>query len=169
MRRKRLAPLLATAGLIATSLPLLAVTQATAAPASSYLDQKPEWQRCSSYDPESFECATLKVPLDYQRPDGPMIDLAISRIKSADPAKRRGVLLINPGGPGAPGLGWPLYTENSLPKDVRDQYDLIGFDPTWRRQVQPGLLQADRRQRLQAALPAGDLRLRRGTGQGRRR
>ncbi|WP_051807937.1 alpha/beta fold hydrolase [Streptomyces sp. NRRL F-2664] len=58
-----------------------------------------------------------------------MIDLAISRIKSADPAKRRGVLLINPGGPGAPGLDWPLYTENSLPKDVRDQYDLIGFDP----------------------------------------
>ncbi|MEV6683455.1 alpha/beta hydrolase [Streptomyces erythrochromogenes] len=129
MRRKRLAPLLAAAGLIATSLPLLTGTQATAAPAVRYLDQKPEWQRCGPDQPESLECATLKAPLDYQRPDGPMIDLAVSRIKSADPAKRRGVLLINPGGPGGPGLDWPLITENSLPKDVRDQYDLVGFDP----------------------------------------
>ncbi|MET8753231.1 alpha/beta hydrolase [Streptomyces sp. NPDC004667] len=129
MRRKRLAPLLATTGLVATSLPLLAVTQATAAPAGRYLDQKPEWQRCDPDQQESFECATLKVPLDYQHPDGPTIDLAISRIKSTDPAKRHGALLLIPGGPGGSGLDRPLVEDNSLPQGVREQYDLIGFDP----------------------------------------
>ncbi|MCB5170144.1 alpha/beta hydrolase [Streptomyces bambusae] len=58
-----------------------------------------------------------------------MIDLAISRIKSTNPAKRHGVLLMNPGGPGGSGLMDPLISSWSLPPEVRDQYDLIGFDP----------------------------------------
>ncbi|MFF0219155.1 alpha/beta hydrolase [Streptomyces vinaceus] len=132
MRLKHLAPLLATAGLLTTTLPLVSATQAAAAPADSYLNQKPSWQRCQSDEPtpESFECATLKVPLDYQKPDGPTIDLAISRLKSTNPDKRRGVLLINPGGPGAPALDHPLnLVERGIPKEVQEQYDLIGFDP----------------------------------------
>ncbi|MFD3541111.1 alpha/beta hydrolase [Streptomyces sp. NPDC058662] len=129
MRLKRLAPLLATAGLVATTVPLLAATQASAASASDYLRQKPAWQRCSTEQPASYECATLKVPLDYRRPQGRTIDLAISRIKSENPAKRHGAMLFNPGGPGGSGLGLPLEMNGAMPKDVRDQYDLIGFDP----------------------------------------
>ncbi|MEU8438652.1 alpha/beta hydrolase [Streptomyces sp. NPDC029216] len=131
MRLKRLAPLLATAGLLATSLPLLTATQAAADPAAAqdYGPPKPAWQRCSAEQPASYECATLKVPLDYRQPRGRTLDLAISRVKSPDPAKRRGVLLMNPGGPGGPGLGLPLMADAALPKEVREQYDLIGFDP----------------------------------------
>lgn len=77
--KRRLAPLLAAAGLLATTVPLLSATQASAAPASSgHLRQKPAWHRCSPELPASYECATLKVPLDYRRPDGSTIDLAIS-------------------------------------------------------------------------------------------
>ncbi|MCX4695776.1 alpha/beta hydrolase [Streptomyces sp. NBC_01408] len=126
---KRLAPLLATAGLIATTVPLLAATQASAAPAAEYLKQNPSWQRCSPDLPASYECATIKVPLDYRRPTGRTIDIALSRIKSENPAKRHGVMLFNPGGPGGSGLDMPLMMNESMPKDVRDQYDLIGFDP----------------------------------------
>ncbi|MFD5506604.1 alpha/beta fold hydrolase, partial [Streptomyces sp. NPDC127051] len=126
---KRLAPMLAAAGLIATTVPLLSATQASAAPAAEYTPQKPAWQRCSTDQPASYECATIKVPLDYRRPQGRTIDLAISRIKSENPAKRHGAMLLNPGGPGGGGLDLPLMMNELMPKDVRDQYDLIGFDP----------------------------------------
>ncbi|THA37624.1 alpha/beta hydrolase [Streptomyces sp. A1547] len=126
---KRLAPMLAAAGLIATTIPLLSATGAVAATTAEYTPQKPAWQRCSTDQPASYECATLKVPLDYRRPQGATIDLAISRMKSENPAKRHGAMLLNPGGPGGSGLDLPLMMNEVMPKDVRDQYDLIGFDP----------------------------------------
>ncbi|MEU9302011.1 alpha/beta hydrolase [Streptomyces sp. NPDC048269] len=129
MRLKRLAPLLATAGLIASTVPVLTATQASAAPEAEYLKQKPAWHRCADSQPASYECATLKVPLDYKRPQGPAIDLAISRVKTENPAKRHGVMLLNPGGPGGSGLDLPLMAGELMPKEVRDQFDLIGFDP----------------------------------------
>ncbi|MFJ7590649.1 alpha/beta hydrolase [Streptomyces sp. NPDC097617] len=129
MRLKRLAPLLAAAGLIATSVPLLTATQASAAPAPDHLRQKPAWHRCNPELPASYECATLKVPLDYRRPEGRTIDLAISRMRSENPAKRHGAMLLNPGGPGGSGLDLPLLMNEAMPKDVREGYDLIGFDP----------------------------------------
>ncbi|WP_030717722.1 alpha/beta hydrolase [Streptomyces sp. NRRL F-2580] len=129
MLLKRFAPLLTAAGLLASTVPLLSATQASAAPAADHLRQKPAWHRCSPEQPASYECATLKVPLDYRRPDGRTIDLAISRIKSENPAKRHGAMLLNPGGPGGSGLDLPLMMNEAMPKEVRDQYDLIGFDP----------------------------------------
>ncbi|MFD7786141.1 alpha/beta fold hydrolase [Streptomyces nojiriensis] len=126
---KRLAPLLATVGLIATSLPLLTAPQAAAAQIPGYMRQQPDWHRCRPDQPATYECATLKVPLDYQHPQGRMLDLAISRIKTENPGKRRGVLLFNPGGPGVSALFRPVGLNTTIPKDVRDQYDLIGFDP----------------------------------------
>ncbi|MFJ7203925.1 alpha/beta hydrolase [Streptomyces sp. NPDC098789] len=126
---KRLAPLLATAGLLATALPALVASPASAAQTPEYLRQKPAWHRCSPDRPAEYECATLKVPLDYQRPEGRTLDVAISRMKSENPAKRRGVLLLNPGGPGTSGLSRPIRANADMPKDVRDRYDLVGFDP----------------------------------------
>ncbi|MET9608497.1 alpha/beta fold hydrolase [Streptomyces sp. NPDC006512] len=126
---QRIAPLLATAGLVATSLPLLTATGAAAAPVPDYGPQKPAWHRCSTEQPASFECATLTVPLDYRQPRGRTLDIAISRIKADKPAERHGVLLLNPGGPGGPGLNLPLEMREALPEELRGKYDLIGFDP----------------------------------------
>ncbi|MFJ7209102.1 alpha/beta fold hydrolase [Streptomyces sp. NPDC098789] len=126
MRTKRIAPLLVAAGLLATTVPLLS---ATGAAAVDHRPAPPSWHRCAADRPASFECATIKVPLDYARPRGPSLDLAISRVRSEKPAERRGVLLLNPGGPGDPGLDLPLGILDVLPREVRDQYDLIGFDP----------------------------------------
>ncbi|MFE9383642.1 alpha/beta hydrolase [Streptomyces sp. NPDC007025] len=78
----------------------------------------------------TLQCATLKVPLDYRKPDGRQIEIAVSRLASRKPAQRRGVLLTNPGGPGQSGLGYPAALAGAgLPQKVLDSYDVIGFDP----------------------------------------
>ncbi|MFI1314189.1 alpha/beta hydrolase [Streptomyces albidoflavus] len=127
------------AGVTALLAPLLAAPQATAAPATAttaaergldrYVQQKPRWKRCHADTPAAFQCATIKVPLDYRNPGGDRLDLAISRIRSTDPGKRHGVLLSNPGGPGGPGLSMPLGMQQMLPEAALATYDLIGFDP----------------------------------------
>lgn len=76
-----------------------------------------------------LQCATVPVPLDYDDPGGERIELMISRLASTDPSKRRGVLLLNPGGPGGSGLAQSkLLVSQGLPEDVRESYDLIGMD-----------------------------------------
>ncbi len=71
----------------------------------------------------------MSVPVDYARPGGPRIDLAVSRIRTAQPGRRRGVLVLIPGGPGSSGLDRPSAFVDKLPPAVRDRYDLISFDP----------------------------------------
>ncbi|MFE2678226.1 alpha/beta hydrolase [Streptomyces hygroscopicus] len=149
MRRRRLAPLL-TVSVTAALAPALATgaaeaaeagaapaaAPASAAPSSAtasaldrYVAQKPAWRRCQADLPAEYQCATIKVPLDYRAPQGKRITMAISRIKSTAPDKRHGVLFFNPGGPGGPGLDMPLYMKDTLPEAARQKYDLIGFDP----------------------------------------
>lgn len=95
-----------------------------------YTQQELRWRSCDdAQTPASFRCATLKVPLDYDDPGGRQLDVVVSRSKASSPKERRGVLLFNPGGPGAPGLGFPAALETYLPKEVKRRYDLVGFDP----------------------------------------
>lgn len=80
--------------------------------------------------PDRVECGTLRVPLDHRDPDGRQLSIAVSRVPaSGAPAERRGVLLVNPGGPGGPGLGYAVTKRAKLPERVRRAYDVIGFDP----------------------------------------
>jgi pimeloyl-ACP methyl ester carboxylesterase len=97
-------------------------------------DARITWGRCPALaggqtrDPH-LACGTLKVPLDYRKPGGTKIEVAVSRLSTAQPGKRHGVLLLNPGGPALGGLGMPSTMASALPKSVLDRYDLIGFDP----------------------------------------
>ena len=93
-----------------------------------------DWGTCpepaggTTRDPR-LTCGTLKVPLNYGDPGGTKIEVAVSRLATAEPGKRRGVLLLNPGGPALGGLHMPATMAATLPKSVLDRYDLIGFDP----------------------------------------
>ena len=87
------------------------------------------WGPCADIANSRQECADLPVPRDYRAPRGEMITIAVSRLKAADPAKRRGIMLVNPGGPGGSGIDLALYLAETLPAEVLDRYDLIGFDP----------------------------------------
>ena len=57
------------------------------------------WGAC---DPpgEGLECARIRVPLDWDRPNGRTISLALIRHLASKPEQRIGTLFINPGGPG---------------------------------------------------------------------
>ncbi|MFR9730544.1 alpha/beta hydrolase [Saccharopolyspora sp. MS10] len=76
-----------------------------------------------------LRCATVPVPVNYADPDGPQIDLMISKLASERPDRRRGVLLLNQGGPGGSGLNFSTFlADQGLPASVLESYDLIGMD-----------------------------------------
>jgi pimeloyl-ACP methyl ester carboxylesterase len=97
------------------------------------------WHSCGS--PSSpLECGTIQVPLDYSRPGGRKITLALDEVPATAPAsKRQGILLVNPGGPGASGLSWATYVHQGLAPAVAAQYDIIGFDTRGVGQSVPAL------------------------------
>ncbi|WP_326954236.1 alpha/beta hydrolase [Amycolatopsis sp. NBC_01286] len=89
------------------------------------------WGACPD-DPDSpappdGECGTLRVPLDWNRPHGPSIDLAVARHRATDPAHRIGVLLADAGGPGSSGAEFALATSYFSP-EVRARFDTVGLD-----------------------------------------
>nr|AKT74279.1 TxnH1 [Streptomyces bottropensis] len=95
-------------------------------------DQRPRWSAEPFSDGEGFpgtEYATIEVPRDYTVPSGERINVAISRLRAADPARRRGILLAVNGGPGGDGgLGRSL-PQRFAETELHQVYDLIGFDP----------------------------------------
>ena len=95
----------------------------TPTPAPPFEPVLGDWVDCTG----GFECTTVAVPLDHADPAGPTIDIAINRRPAGDPARRIGILLSNPGGPGGPGLG--LARRLSQVPQLTERFDLIGFDP----------------------------------------
>ncbi|MEU4027601.1 alpha/beta fold hydrolase [Streptomyces anulatus] len=118
----------ATAGSV---LPASAGTAEQSRHLRPFYEQKISWNPCS-FDRE-VECASVEVPLDYSRPSGERISVAISRQKATDSKARRGVLFYNPGGPGGSGLtnryGKSAPKEQFKHTPLNAAYDLIGFDP----------------------------------------
>lgn len=106
--------------------------------------QKLNWTACSAPsksqgggdrpenlpDGTSWQCSTMKAPLDYAHPDGKTIGLALIRAKasreSAD--ERLGSLVFNFGGPGGSGVSaLPLFSDDYA--KLHERYDLVSFDP----------------------------------------
>ena len=66
------------------------------APAAAAPTGKANWSACFR-DFGPFQCATVSVPLDYDKPGGARISVAMVRLPAANPALRQGSLFINPG------------------------------------------------------------------------
>ncbi|MFC5718791.1 alpha/beta hydrolase [Streptomyces gamaensis] len=77
---------------------------------------------------KEWECAKLPVPLDWSKPKGETIDLALIRAKATDQAHRIGSLVFNFGGPGGSGVSTLPGLADSY-KKLRTRYDLVSFDP----------------------------------------
>ncbi len=92
---------------------------------ASFYSQQLSWEPCRG----DFECATLEVPIDYQDPGGETIGLALLKDPADDPAHRVGSLVVNPGGPGAPGTSYAENSSFAFRDVLRDDFDIVGFDP----------------------------------------
>ncbi|MFJ2607210.1 alpha/beta hydrolase [Streptomyces sp. NPDC091279] len=79
-----------------------------------------------------IQCGWVSVPLDYTKPHGKQIKLAVDRaVSTGTKAERQGALVYNPGGPGGSGLRFPtrVTTKNALWVNTAKAYDFVGFDP----------------------------------------
>ena len=86
---------------------------------------KLDWKRC-----DDGECATLAVPLDRDRSrPGSRSSSRWPREPAEKPDERIGSLLINPGGPGAPGTDFVKPVAAELPASITDRFDIVGWDP----------------------------------------
>ena len=103
-------------------------SQVSAVEASSTVSAL-SWKPCPAVG-SGLQCASLNVPLDYAKPDGRKITLALSEVPATAPAsQRKGVLLLNPGGPGAPGRGDAAWLASGLSPRIAADYTIVGFDP----------------------------------------
>ncbi|WP_225835053.1 alpha/beta hydrolase [Streptomyces sp. NK08204] len=76
-----------------------------------------------------WQCATMKAPLDWSRPKGDTIGIALIRARaSGEAGKRIGSLVFNFGGPGGSGItALPAFAADYA--TLRTRYDLVSFDP----------------------------------------
>ncbi|HEX6151007.1 alpha/beta hydrolase [Nocardioides sp.] len=89
---------------------------------AAFYGQQLDWQPCGDE-----ECARLTVPLDYDRPEGRTIELALLRVPAR--AERLGALVVNPGGPGAPGTEYAAAAGAAFGQPLLEHLDVVGFDP----------------------------------------
>ena len=85
-----------------------------------------EWAPCGD---DGLECASLKVPLDYDDPNGDTIEIKLDRYQAKKPDERIGVLLGNPGGPGGSGIDFLPSWYGGLSDEIKDSFDVVSFDP----------------------------------------
>ena len=84
----------------------------------------PEWKKCGD-----IECASISVPFDYASPELGSFTLPLTRLRALDDDLRQGVLLVNPGGPGAPGTSLAQNAAYYFSKDLMTHFDIVGWDP----------------------------------------
>jgi pimeloyl-ACP methyl ester carboxylesterase len=77
----------------------------------------------------AFECGRTEVPIDYDEPEGATLPLFLVRAVAAGQTDRIGSLMVNPGGPGASGAEAGIGLALSLPEEVLQRFDIVGFDP----------------------------------------
>ncbi|MFF2405622.1 alpha/beta hydrolase [Streptomyces sp. NPDC058092] len=124
------------------SSPLAANAVEASSSSGDLASQKLTWKPCPAPSPEQgsgkapsplpggtpWECSFMKVPLDYAKPGGETIELALIRARARNLDKRIGSLIFNFGGPGASGVSTLPAFGTDYDK-LRTRYDLVSFDP----------------------------------------
>lgn len=85
---------------------------------------KLKWRKCGG-----AKCATVKVPLDYDKPHGQKIKLAVLKRPAKNQKTKIGTLFVNPGGPGGSGTAMAYYAKEYLSPEVLKRFDVVGIDP----------------------------------------
>jgi pimeloyl-ACP methyl ester carboxylesterase len=91
---------------------------------SGYYAQEINWKSCN----QDFKCATLAVPIDYEKLSTGTFEIALLKYE-ARTSKKLGSLIVNPGGPGGSGVDYAYAAEYIFSPAILDRYDIVGFDP----------------------------------------
>jgi pimeloyl-ACP methyl ester carboxylesterase len=92
-----------------------------------------QWSQCKltgdvgSELPPDTRCGRIAVPIDYDKPEGDVAEIAMIRFPAT--GQKIGSLVVNPGGPGESGIEAAINMVTSLPVPVRQRFDFVGFDP----------------------------------------
>jgi pimeloyl-ACP methyl ester carboxylesterase len=90
---------------------------------AKFYKQTVDWTDCG----DSFQCGKVRVPMDWKKPAGNVIEIAATRLPAE--GEKIGSLLINPGGPGVSGIDYAKVARQAFGRAVLISYDIVGFDP----------------------------------------
>lgn len=109
----------------AAAVPATPNVSTTNAPAglTRFYSQTLTWKSCG----KAIECTSYRVPLDYAKPAGRAITIAVARARATGTSL--GPLLINPGGPGASGISYIRDPQYAISATARRNFDLVSWDP----------------------------------------
>ncbi|MBO0610908.1 alpha/beta fold hydrolase [Myceligenerans salitolerans] len=139
--------------LCTTALPAVAQADDPSTPSTASRDavQVPEiaWDACDGA--AAFDCASVEVPSDYDRPHGPTTTVAVTRLPATDPANRIGSVFVNFGGPGGEGVSTlHLLGQQLFEPSVRERFDIVSFDPRGVGQSDPATCYPDEESEIEA-------------------
>jgi pimeloyl-ACP methyl ester carboxylesterase len=114
---------------VAALLALCACGRSAPAPETTAIPAEINWGACEKVAPTAgFQCATMQVPLDYAKPAGKTIGIALIRLRATGPGAKIGSLIFNFGGPGGSGVS-TLMDAAAAFRSLGGRYDLVSFDP----------------------------------------
>lgn len=127
----RAGPMIAALALISAALG----PTASAAPGTSTepYTAAAVWDSCAAFVADASgvptaRCGTVAVPVDYADPGGAQAQLAVISVPATGP--RIGVLVVNPGGPGASAVDTVATMSDALAgTEIARRFDLVGIDP----------------------------------------
>jgi len=134
-RYLRAALVIPAVALLSASAGCATLVSGKAVLAEPQIGQPVEWGPCQPGGgggealpiPAGAQCGKIAVPIDYSQPDGAGATLALIRFPAT--GEKIGSLIINPGGPGESGIEAAASLVEGLAPEVRQRFDLVGFDP----------------------------------------
>lgn len=116
--------LCAALALVALLVGLIPTASASGPPPTRY---RIKWASC---EPSSqVQCGTLDVPINWSKPQGQKMSLAVARRPASDPSQRVGTLFYNPGGPGDGAVAYIAEAEAFFSPTLLARFDIVGMDP----------------------------------------
>jgi pimeloyl-ACP methyl ester carboxylesterase len=112
-------------GALSTALAQVSASVGPRESASAAAQPGISWTPCGP----RLECANVRVPLNWRKPGGRQIVLAVARHLASRPDERIGSLFVNPGGPGDSGVGAVTERGESLDALTGGRFDIVGWDP----------------------------------------
>lgn len=83
------------------------------------------WKNCG----RQLQCAKVSVPLNWRRPDGTHIQLAVIRRLAPDQKHLIGSMFVNPGGPGESGVDLVRSAGSELLAWGGGRFNVVSWDP----------------------------------------